>query len=115
VKTRVTPDEILADHSPSIVDIANRLRSFIKTVMPEARELAYPGWHAIGYRHPKAGYVCGIFPMGNLVRLVFEWGVLLRDETGLLRPGGRQVKFVEFSDPTRGYRKMHWSGCCSKR
>jgi hypothetical protein len=69
-------------------------------VLPEAREVAYPGWHAIGFRHPKAGYVCGIFPFEGSVRLVFEWGVLLRDDARLLQPGGRQVRFAEFFDPS---------------
>ena len=63
--------------------------------MPEA---AYPGWHGIGYRHPRAGYFCGIFPQERSVKLGFEWGALLDDEDSLLASGGKRVGYVELAD-----------------
>jgi hypothetical protein len=98
-RAKPTPDDILAEHTPSVRELSNQLRTLIKQTLPEVKEVAYPGWHAIGFRHPRAGYVCGIFPADDVVRLVFEWGVLLRDDTGLLKPGGKQVRYAEFSDP----------------
>jgi|GEM_PF-1826221 len=57
--TPVTPEDILATHIPPVVDLAQRLREVISQAEPEAREAAYPGWHAIGYRHREAGYFAG--------------------------------------------------------
>jgi hypothetical protein len=95
-----TPEAILGDFAPEVRSIAERLRVLVKEVVPEAVEVAYPGWRAVGYRHPRAGYFFAIFPQVESVRLAFEWGVLLRDEWGLLRQGtsrGAQVRYVEFA------------------
>jgi len=61
----------------------------------EAVETAYPGWRAIGYRHPQSGYFCGIFPEPPRVRLAFEWGALLPDPHQLLKTGGKQVRYLD--------------------
>lgn len=86
--------DILAPHSERVRALAERLRSVIAAAMPEASEKANPGWHAITYRHPKAGYVCGLFPLDDCVQLVFEFGVLLPDPEGILTGNGRQVRSV---------------------
>ncbi len=62
--------------------------------MADAEERVYPGWHGLGYIHPEAGYVCGIFPRGDHVRLGFEHGHLLPDPDGLLTAAGSQVRYV---------------------
>lgn len=62
--------------------------------MPDAEERAYAGWHAIGYRHPKAGCFCGIFPCEGEVRLLFEHGAALPDPDGVLTHGGAQTRYV---------------------
>jgi hypothetical protein len=72
------------------------LRQIVKRVMPEADERAYPVWKAIGYAHPQAGYVCGIFPYRDHVALAFEFGVLLHDPDQLLRPGRTSTKKVRY-------------------
>lgn len=90
-----TPDAILTAHTPHVRALAERLRALVRDAMPDAREVAYPGWHAIGYRHPTSGYVCGIFPLRDRVRLVFEHGVELPDPLGVLRGDGTQVRYVE--------------------
>jgi hypothetical protein len=56
--------------------------------VPDASEAGYGGWRAIGYRHPRAGYLFGIFLSDNDVKLFFEHGGMLPDPTGLLRGGG---------------------------
>ncbi len=61
--------------------------------------MAYPGWHAIGFRHPSAGYVAGLFPQEDSVRFLFEWGVLLQDPDRLLTDGGKQTRYAEYTRP----------------
>ena len=94
-KTGPSPEMILAVHAPEIRFLAERLRSLILGTVPEAVETAYPGWHAIGYRHPENGYFAAIFPETERVRLAFEWGVLLPDPNSLLKGAGKQVRYVD--------------------
>ena len=74
--------------------IAEELRKLIRETLPEAIESGHPTWHSIGYRHPKAGYVCGIFPHKDSVDLVFEFGILLSDPHRVLQGDGRQVRYI---------------------
>jgi hypothetical protein len=89
----MTPAEILAEHTPRVRALTGRLRRLIRQTVP-AREVAYPVWHGIGYRHPRTGYFCGIFPQRDHVRLGFEHGAHLRDPDGMLEGMGRQVRYV---------------------
>ncbi len=77
------------------------LRSLILRTLPAATERVYPGWRAIGYRHPVQGYFCGIFPFETKVMLVFEWGVLLADPDRLLVGVGRQTRAIGFGPGKR--------------
>jgi hypothetical protein len=90
-----TPDDILSDHTPAVQATANALRALIIDTVPEMTERAYPGWHGIGYRHPRAGYVCGVFPQATTVRLLFEHGHELSDPEGILTGGGSQTRTVD--------------------
>ncbi len=94
--TAITPELILARHSVAIRRLAKRLRKLIRAAVPEATEAAYPGWHAIGYRHPACSYFCGIFPCDDCVKLVFEFGVLLHDPFGVLEGEGKQVRHFTY-------------------
>ena len=91
----LTPEDILNDHSPLVRLIAQRLRDLIHATVPEMTEQAYPGWHGIGFRHPRSGYVCGIFPGEQSVKLVFEHGVQLLDPYQVLQGGGKQTRHLE--------------------
>ena len=96
----MTPGEILAGHAPGVRGVAERLRRLVTEVVPEAQERAYPGWHAIGLRHPRAGYFAGIFPYEETVKLAFEWGALLADPEGVLQrgpTGSKRVRYVALS------------------
>jgi hypothetical protein len=62
-------------------------------------EMGYGGWRCIAYRHPKAGYVCGIFPLERTVKLYFEQGVRLADPIGILEGQGRQTRYLSFAGP----------------
>jgi|SRR3990172_2867287 len=88
------PEDILIDHTPEVRQLAQELRRLVRETVPEAIEVAYPVWHAIGYRHPRLGYFCGIFPQKDSASLLFEFGVLLPDPQGLLRGQGKQVRSV---------------------
>ena len=100
----LTPEDVLSDHPPLVRLIAQRLRDLIQATVPEITERAYPGWHGIGFRHPRSGYVCGIFPSEQSVRLVFEHGVQLLDPHQVLRGDGKQTRhrdlFKENDIPT---------------
>ena len=91
---KVRPDDILAEHTPEVRALTERLRKLILQAIPTAIETAYPVWHGIGYRHPDIGYFCGIFPKKDIVQLGFEFGVLLPDPDGLLDSTGKQVRYV---------------------
>ena len=74
--------------------IAEELRKLIGETLPEAIESGHPTWHSIGYRHPKAGYVCGIFPHKDSVDLVFEFGILLPDPHKVLQGDSKQTRYI---------------------
>ena len=78
--------------------IAEELRRLIRASMPEAIESGHPTWHSIGYRHPKAGYVCGIFPHKDSVDLVFEFGILLPDPHKVLQGKGKQTRYIPITN-----------------
>lgn len=90
----MSPEHILADHTPAVRALAEKLRALIKSTVPEAQERAYPGWHAIGFRHPKTGYFCGIFPYEKEIKLYFEQGARLPDPEDILEGGQRQVRHL---------------------
>ena len=94
----MTIDELLAEHTPDVAELTLALRHSIRTAHPGLTERVYPGWHGIGFHHPDAGYVCALFPGDEQVRLGFEHGHLLTDTDGVFDPGGRQVRYVTFTE-----------------
>jgi hypothetical protein len=89
-------EEVLAGHTPAVRALADALRALVREALPaDAREVPYPGWHGIGFRDPRAGYLGGVFPLDDRVRLLFERGVELDDPEGVLTGDGRQVRHVE--------------------
>ena len=97
-KQSLTSGDILNDHTTEVRAIAEVLRRLIHDTIDGMTERAYPGWHAIGFRHPTAGYVCGIFPFDSYVRFVFEHGRALSDPEGVLGGDGKQVRFIDIYD-----------------
>jgi len=90
-----TADDILSGHAPEIRNLAQRLRVIVAAAAPPAAETVYPGWHGFfGYRNPRAGYFCGIFPQRNCVKLGFEFGYLLPDPYALLEGDGKRLRYV---------------------
>ncbi|TGM90681.1 DUF1801 domain-containing protein [Leptospira licerasiae] len=89
--------EILKPHTKKVLEIVSSLRNKIKKEFPEFEERGYPVWKAIGFRDKNSGYVCGIFPFEEKVRLIFEWGVLLQDHSKILLGDTKQIRYLEYS------------------
>ncbi len=94
----MTVDQLLDEHVPKIALIANTLRMLIRTSLPDAEERVYPGWHGLGYHLPTSGYLCGIFPKEDRVKLGFEHGASLSDPKGILQGKGKQVRYLVVTD-----------------
>ena len=89
-----TPGEILHPFPPSVRRLANELRKLIRRTLPSVEERAYSGWHGIGYHDRHAGYLAGIFPQPDCVKLYFEHGNVLPDPHHVLTGTGSQVRHV---------------------
>jgi hypothetical protein len=85
-------EQLLADHTDDVVRTAQRLREVLLEAQPELVERARTGWHSVNYAHPRAGFVCALFPGSDRVDLVFEHGARLPDPEGRLTGTGRQVR-----------------------
>ena len=77
-----------------IGEFTNQLALTLLSLRPDLEAKARLGWGSVNYRHPEAGFVCAIFPMGDYVSLVFEHGRLL--SSPLLQGNGKQVRFIRF-------------------
>ncbi|TGL60966.1 DUF1801 domain-containing protein [Leptospira sarikeiensis] len=88
--------DILRPHSKKILEIVKSLRTKILNMFPDFEERGYPVWKAIGFRDKNLGYLCGIFPFEDKVRLVFEWGILLKDHNGILLGETKQIRYMDF-------------------
>ena len=47
-------EDILADHTPPVRLLVERLRGIIQQTVPEATESAHPVWHSISYKDRKS-------------------------------------------------------------
>jgi hypothetical protein len=96
----VTAEEFLRERHPEVEPLALRVRELVRTTEPDLQERIYLGWDGIGFRHPDGGYVCAIYPRGDAVRLLFEYGIRLEDYHGLLEGAGRQTRFMTIREDT---------------
>ena len=86
--------QIVRSFPQPIADLAQNLALTLLSVRPDLDAKARLGWGSVNYRHPKAGFVCAIFPMEDHVSLVFEHGRLL--SSSLLEGDGKQVRYIRF-------------------
>jgi hypothetical protein len=96
------PEKLLQKYPEPVRQLAESLRALIQQIDPELTERAYSGWQGIGYRHPRAGYLCAVFLFPDMVKLGFEYGALLRDEESRLSSGpsqGTRVRYLEVRTP----------------
>lgn len=89
-----TPGEILRPYPTSVRHLAHELRKLIRRTLPQVEERAYAGWHGIGYHDRQAGYLAGIFPQPDCVKLYFEHGAVLPDPHHVLTGHTTQVRHV---------------------
>jgi hypothetical protein len=88
----------LAERHPEVLDLALWVRQIVLDAEPDLTERLYGGWDGIGFHHPEAGYVCGLFPRAEEVRLLFEHGARLSDPHGILEGGGTQTRIIRIRD-----------------
>jgi hypothetical protein len=86
-------DYLRSEHGDAF-ELASWVRTAVLEADPDLSEHVYKGWRAVGFRHPEAGYVCGIFPRDERVELLFEHGASLPDPDDILRGGGRQTRVI---------------------
>ena len=91
----MTIDELLAEHTTQIAALTKRLLDHIAGAAAWSEARVYGGWHGVGLHHPDLGYVVGIFPRTDSVRVVFEQGHLLGD--GPYLEGSGQTRYVDFT------------------
>lgn len=86
-------EEILAEHSATVVELVRRLRELVKQTDPQLVEDPKKGWNNITYR--KKGVVCAISPHKAHVNLHFYRGASLSDPVGLLEGTGKALRHVK--------------------
>lgn len=89
---------LLDEHSPETVELTGILRGVVRSALPQLTEKINLGWGGLGYHHPEAGYVAGIFPGDDSVKIGLEHGVELPDPEGLLEGDGSQIRYVTINE-----------------
>jgi hypothetical protein len=87
-------DHLLIGELPPVAALVRRLRAVVRAAHPNLRERVYPGWHGLGFHHPRGGYVCALFPRDGGVNVGFEHGADLPDPHGRLVGEGRRMRDV---------------------
>ena len=98
----IPPDGFLSGYSPSIRDVAERLRDVVREAVPEAVERVRTGWRLIGYDVPfgrRTRYFAFVAPEPEHVHLGFEHGIWMDDPDSVLRGAHlnlRKVRYVTY-------------------
>ena len=87
-------DLLLRRVEPAIAETTRRVAETVASLAPDREGKARLGWGSVNFRHPRAGFVCAVFPMEDHVSLVFERGRQLASP--LLEGDGKQVRFIRF-------------------
>jgi hypothetical protein len=90
----------LRESFPDAAELALWTRDAVLAADADLSERVYRGWRGVGFRHPEAGYVCGIFPKEGQVELLFEQGAGLTDPEGVLEGAGSQTRVIRIARPT---------------
>ena len=83
-KAEAALDAMLGAEPPAVAALVRRLRAVVREAHPDLREKVNAMWHGVAYHHPRAGYVCGLFPRHGGVNVGFELGADLPDPHGRL-------------------------------
>lgn len=87
-------DALVDGLDPSVVALTRDLVAMLLRIRPDFVPRVRTGWRSVNFRHPRAGFVCGVFPSPGRVVLVFEHGRLLSDPDGLLEGDGSRVRYI---------------------
>lgn len=90
----MTLDELLAGTSESVAALTRRLVDHVTASADWNDIRVYPGWHGVGFHHGDHGYVVGVFPREDDVRVLFEHGHLLG--TAPFVEGRGQTRYISF-------------------
>lgn len=87
-------DTLVDGLDPSVVALTRDIIDMLLRIRPDFVPRVRSGWRSVNFRHPRAGFVCGVFPSPGRVILVFEHGRLLSDADGLLEGDGSRVRYI---------------------
>ena len=89
-------EPFLTPYSAVIQQLALKLRTLIRAVMPEAIEQLDPPAHLIGYGLDRSykGLICGITLHTAHINLMFARGTELPDPEGLLVGTGKRARHI---------------------
>lgn len=87
-------DALVEGFPPSVVALTRDLIAMLLRIRPDFVARVRSGWRSVNFRHPRAGFVCGVFPSPGSVALVFEHGRLLSDANGLLQGDGSRMRYI---------------------
>jgi hypothetical protein len=83
---------LLARFNAPVAELARELVRIVCDVRPDLDPRVRTGWGSVNFRHPRAGFVCAVFPLEDRVSLVFEHGRLL--DNALLEGDTKQVRWI---------------------
>ena len=90
-------DALLDGARPGVARTTRRLVGLLRRQHPDLTPAVRAGWRSINFRHPRAGYVCGVFAQTEDTLLGFENGRLLDNSAGLLEGETlKKVRFIRF-------------------
>ena len=95
-------EEIVADASPPVRDLALRTRALIREVLPDVVEVPWPRQGTVGFGvGPKkmSEHFCYVAVLPDRVNLGFNYGSELPDPEGLLQGTGRLFRHVKIASP----------------
>lgn len=87
-------EDFLSNYPHKIRVIIDELSSIIFQTFPNIKEKIYPGWKGLGFKHIEKGYIVGIFPTQNYVKLGFEKGHLIVDKYNLFSDETKKIKYI---------------------
>ena len=89
-------EQFLAPYTSEVRELAWKLRTVIREVMPEAIEQLDPSAHLIGYGVDRSykGLICGITVHKAHINLMFARGIELPDPDRLLVGTGKRARHV---------------------
>jgi hypothetical protein len=99
METKEAVTAFLASYSAEVHELADRVRTFVLTVWPEAVEQVHVPQKAIGYGvgQKMAEVVCVIMPLKTAVNLGFARGTELPDPARLLEGTGKRARHVKIT------------------